>query len=267
MDGIKVIKINLNKERNEVVDSVRIIPISDQHIGDPLLDKKLLRDTILEIKNDPNCYAIINGDVLNTGIKNSKTDSYKETMTVGEQIDTAIEYFEPISKKILVYHGGNHERRVLKETGIDISKVIAQRLDIEDRYSENMWYLFLQFGKSRKGYGVIYNIGGYHGSAGGRKSGGKINRLVEMSDIFIADLYIMGHGHKAIITDGSIFIPDSRHQTLKEKELNYMMTNSFLKYGGYGAVGGYIPNSRSTSEVILDGHVKKLTLLKKGREL
>ena len=266
MDGIKIITINLNKERKEVIDKIKIVPMSDEHIGEQACDYKLLKNTILDVKNDPNCYVIMNGDALNTALKNSKSDSYKETMTVGEEIDKAVEYFEPISDRILVYHGGNHERRVLRDTGIDVSRVIAQRLGIEDRYAEDMWYLFLQFGKCRRGRELLYTVGGYHGSAGGRKIGGKANRLVDMSTIFIADLFIMGHGHKLVITDGSIFVPDEQHKTLVEKELNYVMTNSFLKYGGYGAAGGYTPNNRSITEIELDGKVKRLTISKVGRK-
>lgn len=266
MDGIKVVKINLNKERNEIIDQIKIIPISDTHIGDPLLDLKLFKDTIREIKEEPNTYTIINGDILNVALKNSKSDVYRDILTPDEQIDVACEYFEEISDKILVYHGGNHERRTAKEAGIDISKHIAERLGIEDRYARDMWYLFLQFGKCRRGREVQYTIGGYHGSAGGRKGGGKINRLIDMSTIFIADLFVIGHGHKLIITDGTIIVPDEQHKVLVEKELNYLMTNSFLKYGDYGASGGYTPNSRSTSEVLLDGKVKRFVISKVGKK-
>lgn len=265
MDGIKIITINLNKERNEVVDKIKIIPISDTHIGDPLLDLKLLKQTIKEIKDEPNTYTIINGDILNTALKNSKSDVYRDIMTPDEQIDKACEYFEEISDKILVYHGGNHERRTAKEAGIDISKHIAERLGIEDRYAKDMWYLFLQFGKCRRGREVQYTIAGYHGSAGGRKSGGKINRLKDMSSIILADLYIMSHAHEKIITDGLIFVPDEQHKILVEKELNYLLTNSFLRYGDYGAAGGYTPNNTSTTEAILDGKIKRFVISKVGK--
>lgn len=265
MDGITIIKVNLNNELNEVIDKIKIIPISDTHIGEKLVDLKLLKKVLLEIKEDPHCYTTVNGDIMNMALKNSKSNVYDDALSPSEQIEITYDLFKDIADKILVYHGGNHESRCYKETGIDTSKVIAQRLGIEDRYAENMWYLFLQFGKCRRNRPVQYTIGGYHGSAGGRKSGGKINRLVDMSSIFIADLFIMGHGHKMIITDGTIFVPDEQHKTLVEKELNYLMTNSFLKYGGYGASGGYTPNSRSTNEVILDGHVKKMTISKIGR--
>lgn len=265
MDGIKVITINLNKERNEIIDSIKIIPISDTHIGDPLLDLKLLKATIEEIKDEPNTYTIINGDILNTALKNSKSDVYRDTMSPDEQIDKAVEYFEEISDKILVYHGGNHERRSMKDSGVDMSRIIAQRLGIEERYAKDMWYLFLSFGKCKRGRPVTYQIAGYHGSAGGRKPGGKANRLKEMSSIMLADLYIMSHAHEKIITDGLIFVPDEQHRILVEKELNYLLTNSFLKYGDYGASGGYNPSNTSTTEAILDGKIKRFVISKVGK--
>ena len=39
-----------------------------------------------------------------------------------------------------------------------------------------------------------------HGYGGGRKDGGKINRLEDMTNVIIADLYLMSHTHKPIST-------------------------------------------------------------------
>ena len=60
----------------------------------------------------------------------------------------------------------------------------------------------------KKGRPIQYQITGYHGNVGGRKPGAKINRLEEMSSIAIADLYIMSHSHKPIITKNIIYIPE-----------------------------------------------------------
>lgn len=144
---MKVININLGKDLKEL----RIIPISDVHIGDKLTNYKLLKEVLETIKNTPNVYTIINGDFCNTALKNSKSDIYSEELTPMEEINRMLELLTPIKEKILVIGTGNHESRITKETGIDVVKLVAKQLGIEDRYADSWWYLFLRFGEKQKG--------------------------------------------------------------------------------------------------------------------
>ena len=256
---MKVININLGKDLKEL----RIIPISDVHIGDKLTNYKLLKEVLETIKNTPNVYTIINGDFCNTALKNSKSDIYSEELTPMEEINRMIELLEPIRSKILVLGNGNHESRIAKETSIDVVKLVAKQLGIEDRYAESWWYLFLRFGEKQKGrkIPVSYQISGYHGSGGGRKVGSKANRLEEMSQTVIADLYIMSHTHKPLSTKGAIYLPDYGNNTLNKKQLYYLMTNSFLDYGGYGEVLGFTPTDNTPTEAVLDGTKRKIKII------
>ena len=71
---MKIIRVNLNKEREEIVKELTIIPIADVHIGDRLSNLKLLKEVLERIKREPNTYTIINGDLCNMALKNSKRD-------------------------------------------------------------------------------------------------------------------------------------------------------------------------------------------------
>lgn len=261
---MKIISINLNQERNEVINEIKIKPLSDMHIGDKLSNLKEIKKVLEEIKNESNTYTILNGDMCNTAIKSSKSDVYSEELTPMQQIIQLHELLEPIKDKIFVIASGNHEDRIQRETDIDIIRIAARELGIEDRYADGMWYLFLQFGQEQgrktRVSPVMYQITGYHGSGNGRKSGGKINRLEEMHEVTTADLYIMSHTHKPIITKGVIFIPDEQHKTLIKKEQYYLMTNSFLEYGGYAEKLGLPPSNTGNTEAILSGKVKKIKL-------
>lgn len=256
---MKVINANLGKEFKEL----KIIPISDIHIGDKLVNYKLLKSVLEEIKSTPNVYTILNGDLCNTALKNSKSDVYSEELSPMEEIERLIEILEPIKDKILVIGTGNHEDRIMKETNVDVIKLVAKQLGIEDRYADNWWYLFLRFGEKAQGRKapMCYQITGYHGSGGGRKTGGKANRLEEMSQVAIADLYIMGHTHKPLGTKGAIYIPDYANNSLNKKQMYYLMTNSFLDYGGYGEKLGFVPTDNSPTEAILDGTKRKIKII------
>lgn len=250
---MKVIKRDLSQSLKEI----KIIALSDWHIGDQLCNLKKIKEVLEEVKKNDNTYIILNGDLANTAIKTSVSDVYSEQLTPTEQILTICELLEPVKDKILVIHPGNHENRILKNDGVDIIYLAAKQLGIEDRFSAGWWYLYLTLGMSTKQRPVMYTITGCHGYGGGRKYGGKINNLVEMSDKVVADLYVMGHTHTPIITRNSIFVPDYQHRSLVQKDKYYLMTNSFLEYGGYGEQYGFTPGTTEHQEAILDGTKRK----------
>jgi len=254
---VKVIKVDLESKYKEI----RIIPISDMHIGDSLCNIEAIKKVLEEVKDSDSTFIILNGDLINNGVKNSVSNVYDEKLTPMEQIVKLCDLLEPVKDKILVIHPGNHEARTYKEDGIDITRIVARQLKIEDRFSDTWWYLYLTLGHGEKGRPVMYTITGVHGYGGGKKSGGKINNLVEMSDKVVADIYVMGHTHTPIMTRNTIYIPDYQHRTLVKKDKYYIMTNSFLEYGGYGEILGFTPGTTEHQEMILDGRKKLIKII------
>ena len=55
---------------------IQIIPLADLHIGDAQCDLALINRTINYIKNTPNAFTIVNGDIINA-IKVSKSNTAK----------------------------------------------------------------------------------------------------------------------------------------------------------------------------------------------
>lgn len=257
-----IIKVNLNEERKKKVKDITILPIADVHIGDKLCNLKLLKEALERIKNEPNTYTIINGDLCNMALKNSKSDVYSDSLSPMEQVITMVNYLEPIKNKILVIATGNHEDRTQRETNIDVVRLIARELGIEDRYSNGWWYLYITFGEDNKKRPITYGITGIHGYGGGRKSGGKINRLEDMSQVVIADLYIMSHTHKPISTKNCIYIPYYQSKALSKQEMYYLMTNSFLESeGGYAEKMGFTPANTSLTEATLSSTKRKIKVM------
>lgn len=255
---MKVIKRELSKN----IDKLTIIPISDVHIGDKTTNLKAFKEILERIKNEPNTYTILNGDLCNIALKNSKSDVYNDDLTPMEQVIQIINFLEPIKDKILVMSNGNHEDRITKDTSIDVLYLVAKQLRIEQVYSPSWWYLYLSFGNNEKGRMTNYTLTGYHGSGGGRKSGSKINRLEEMSQVVIADIYLMAHVHKPIATKGVIFTPYYQSKTLTKQEMYYLISNSFVEYeGSYAEKMGMIPSNNGITEAILDGSQKKIKLV------
>lgn len=242
---------------------IEIIPIADTHIGGPDCDMKLLKTTIKYIEETPNCYTILNGDLIDNTIVESVGCVYENEYNPMEQIHEIIDLLKPIAKKILVMTGGNHEYRTKRQTGIDLTAIIALELGIKPVYVEDFWYLYLYFGekKGQKDKNMVYTLAGYHGSGGGRTSGAKINRLMEIMKTCVADVLIMSHVHDAMATKKIIYIPDYNNKTLTRKEIHFMITNSFLKYTGYAKRGGLSPNSTSPVKLILNAKNRHINMI------
>ena len=255
---MKVIKRDLGEQ----FSSIKVLALSDFHIGDELCNLKLIRSVLEEVKNSPNTFIILNGDLINNATKTSVSNIYNEKLSPMEQITMLCDLLENVKDRILCICNGNHElRSMAKGDGIDIIRIVARQLGIEDRYAEGWWYLYLTFGMSSKQRPMMYTITGTHGYGGGRKNGGKINNLVEMSDKVIADIYVMGHTHTPIVTRNTIFVPDYQHRTLVQKDKYYLMTNSFLEYGGYGEQYGFTPSTTQHQEMILSGQKKLIKII------
>lgn len=255
---MKTIKITLDTK-----EDIHIVPIGDVHIGDSLCNMKLLKETIDYIRDTDNCYTILNGDILNCALKSSVSDVYKDTMTPMQQLRVAYDLFSPIKHKILGCSTGNHCDRITKETSVDMMSILMKELGLEDRYVGEAGYMFLHFGEKQQGRKapMTYTIYFKHGSSGGRTTGAKANKLVDMSCIAVADLFVMNHHHQQLGTKKAIYVPEYGNQALVYKEMNYLMGNSFLDYGGYGEAQGYHPVSNSRCEAILDSKKRKVKVI------
>lgn len=211
-------------------EDIYIIPLSDVHIGEKGFNEKLLDDIIKRVKETNNLYVMLLGDLINNGTKTSKSDVYHEVMTPHEQVNYIVDKLKPIKNKILGMVSGNHEDRTARDSGVDLSNVIADFLDLPyDSASVTYQVRHGKFGSGKNNY-VIYTT---HGFGGGATKGAKSNKLLKLSELCIADLYVMGHIHDIITFKDAIYVPDTRHDKIILKERTYLSTGSCLEYGGY----------------------------------
>ncbi len=255
---MKAIKIDLSQD----LKNLEIIPLADLHIGDPLCDMDAIRAKIEYIKNHPNVYCMLNGDLMNNATKNSISDVYVENLTPMQQLAQLVELFGPIKHKILSITPGNHEFRSWRWDGIDLTKLLAIQLGIEERYSNTSALVFLRFGKqsshklnARMQY-VIYVT---HGSGGGRKEGAKAIRLADMASIVDADIYIHSHTHLPMIMKQSFYRTEVRSSSVSQVTKLFVNTAAMLNYGGYGETAEFKPASKDTPHIYLDGYSRKIS--------
>lgn len=236
-------------------DQLELYILADVHLGDRHLDKKQVDRFIDEVLEKENRFVIVNGDIINNATRTSVSDIYSETMNPNEQISASVELLRPIRDRIVLITEGNHEARSFKQDGILIMNQIAKLLDIEEVYSTGSYLLFLRFGKSqgRDCRKMIYAVYGKHGSGGGKKVGGKANRLVDMAETVDADVFIHSHTHVPMVVRQSFFRVDYNNRKVTELDQLFVNSSAFLVHGGYGEDLGFSPASRRYPKIVLDG--------------
>ena len=262
---MKTIKIELPRE----LEYVELHIFADEHIGDEHSNIKRVIQRIENVKNKPNAYCILNGDIMDNATKTSIGDTYTQEFNPMQQLEKAVELFSPIKDKILAITHGNHEARTYRKEGIDMSKLIAAQLGLADRYTPTSALIFLRFGEASRGVKetngsgnvrkICYTIYALHGSGGGRKEGAKAIRLADMASIIDADIYIHSHTHLGMILKEAFHRIDTSNSAVAIVDKLFVNTASNLDYGGYGEEYEFKPSSKDTPIIYLSGTRKQFT--------
>lgn len=242
-------------------ETIEVHPMADLHIGDPNSDFKLIQARIEYIKNTPNAYCILNGDLMDTAVSASVGDTYGAVIQPMEQLKMCVKIFEPIKDKILAVLPGNHEHRVYKADGLDMTEVMCSQLGIPEKYSPTTALVFVRFGKdNRKNHGrpFLYTIYATHGAGGGRKEGGKVNRLADLASIVDADIYIHAHTHLPLVFKNSFYRVSGSNSSVSLVDKLFVNTAAALNYGGYGDTQGYKPASKDSPVIYLSGTKREM---------
>ena len=241
-------------------ESVEIVPIADCHCGNKHFLDHILKQTIdyvLEEPDDPKMARIclLNGDLTESVTRHSIGNIFEQTMTPSVQVATMINYLKPLTEtsekypqgKILSYCAGNHDGGRYKDTGISAAESIAVGLSLEDRFSVDGCYSFIELNrvhkKNEKMVCTIYNT---HLSGSSGTVGGKANRVLKagVNGGIIADIIVGSHVHQPITFKEDIILPcRNAKNSLIQKTITYLVTGAMLSYGDYAQRNGMKPSS------------------------
>lgn len=259
---MKIIKLDLPRE----LERMELHLFADEHLGDEQCDVKRLLQRIEYVKNTPNAYCILNGDIIDNATRTSIGDTYTQEFNPMGQIQRAVEIFEPIKDKILCITHGNHENRTYKKEGINLSALIAKQLGLSERYTPTSAVLFIRLGENEKGLKetngsgkyrkICYTVYVLHGSGGGRKEGAKAIRLADMASIVDTDIYIHSHTHLPMVMKQGFHRIDTKNSTVALVDKLFVNTAANLNYGGYGEAQEFKPTSKDTPTIYLGGTKK-----------
>lgn len=259
---MKCIKVDLPTD----LESMKIEIFSDLHIGSRKCNYQEIQSRIKKVKDDPNTYCIILGDICNNSTKTSVGDVYEEELTPMKQIQKAVDLFRPISDKIIGITTGNHERRSYKTDGIDLGYFFARELDLVERYDYTACLLFIRVGHhtahnrvGKNSRQVCYSLYMTHGDGqGGRTIGGKANGLQRRGQIVDADIVVTGHTHSPLSFRDCFYKIDYQNSCVVKKEQLFVNASATLDYEGYAELFGMRPSSTVSPVIVLNGKKKDM---------
>lgn len=241
--------------------NIKIYPISDVHIGAAEHKEKEWAAFCKRILSEPDSYLVLGGDLINNAVKSSVSNIYDERIRPREQKKIITEMLKPLSNKILCMVSGNHERRSSKEVDDDPSYDIACKLDIEDRFRENIAFLKIQMGNQEwnGNHNPTYVLVVTHGAGGGMLTGSSVNRSERFGYVLDGcDALIVGHTHKPFITQPSKLFIDPRNNRVSIKPFKVICSTSWLDWGGYAAQKMLSPSSFAPQVITLQGKRKEI---------
>ncbi len=206
----------------------------DVHYGHPGCDierAKSMLDYCLEKK----AYLIGMGDYIEAGLKTSVGDSvYLQEFNPDKQAEKMVEMLKPVADAGLLIGiiRGNHEARISKTAGVDITKWMARFLNAP--YLEAACWSIIYVGDQS------YTLYALHGKTGSRFIYTKLKALVDISHSFDAQILAMGHVHE-VDTDWQIVqkVDRKRKMVVEQKKL-LVLTGHYLTYDKtYAQDSGY----------------------------
>jgi predicted transcriptional regulator/predicted phosphodiesterase len=202
-------------------DEVIIVFLGDVHWGSRHCNRKFLFNVLKWIAATPNVFVMLMGDMIEMSTKQSVGGGvYEQVQPPQEQIKDTIAYLKPIRHKILGYFSGNHEFRAYKDLGIDVADLISSVIEVP--YLGFTKLTTIQVGDH------LYDIAGTHGTGGSKKPHTKLAKVLNLTDLYDADLYVMGHVHDKLEATKTY-----RRRVGKELQVfqrHFLVTGHFLNW-------------------------------------
>lgn len=172
--------------------------------------------------------------------------SYDQSSPPQNQLDEVTYHLAPIAHKILCATPGNHEERTHKKTGIDIMRVLADRLDVP--YFDGPIFLTVLAN------GYKWNMHVFHGRGNSQTKGGKMNSAGR-SRTWTDDIQfrVSGHVHDRVCESETTIFPNPYTCTLEYLSTWTIVCPSFLSWQDtYAYRAGYAPPASGGVTISLD---------------
>jgi predicted phosphodiesterase len=203
-------------------DLLYILALGDIHRGNPGCNYQFLDywlEMVGRIKNPK--LILLMGDLIELASKSVGNSSFKQDMSVDEQLIQTWDFLEPYNKDIRFALVGNHGLRPVREFDLDVTRLLAHRIGCGygHQYLETFMINDQPF--------TVYANHGKGTNAYAHLAQGK---LIRETNQIQADLFIQGHNHRLDFFTQPLRSTDS---PTGMKRRYYSFSGHFLNYDGY----------------------------------
>lgn len=229
-------------------DFVELYPVHDMHIGNECFDTHKWNKLKQHILSAPNRYIAMIGDLMENAFPGTKSDPLLSVLTPIEQREFIVAEFKDLKDRIVAIDDGNHEDRSAR-VGLYPLYDAACIAGVEDRYRSIYSVLDISVGRGADG----------HENRQQRYVGFLCHKAKELKNYGMVDFLegfdfaVFGHDHDPRDHARSHLIYDRTKRYISTKSIETLNCGSFLSYGGYGARGGYRPQSDKMYKLVLYG--------------
>lgn len=234
---------------------IKIIPFGDIHYGATECNVKRAMETIRWVKEHPNTKLILMGDLINCGTKLSiGAGTFDEVRSGQLQYDDMTEMLDPVKHQIYGSLIGNHEMRIYKETGYNLTKMLAKQL-------HHRYYGFGAFIKVRV-QDQNYTFYATHGSSGATLPYTKIRKVLELSKSMDADIYLYGHVHSLQVHTQQYKQVNLKKKMVETKKRYFILTGHYLNWeDSYAEMKNYAPEKMGSPTITLTGKERHIRVI------
>lgn len=217
----------LNKVELQVREGkeyAELLLFGDLHFGHAQCDIKSAQE-MLEWAMENKAYVLLMGDMVEAGLRSSIGDSvYQQKLNPQKQMESVVKLLMPLAKAKLIigFHSGNHEQRISQNTGIDISKIMANILHV--KYLGYACWSMLAVGNQK------YSMYSCHGKSGARFKHTKLKAVADLTGWLKADIVAHAHVHSIAAEPAMYQEVDFRNRVVKDGKCYVVLTGSYLKW-------------------------------------
>lgn len=228
---------------------ITIAPIFDVHYGHHAHRHEKFLAYLRWIAETPNVYAILGGDLMEMALDDGRGMTYDQSGNPQTQFDEMVRLLAPIAHKILGATTGNHEERVYKKTGIDIMRLLCERLEIP--YFSGPFFMSVMANTYK------WNFYVQHGRGNSQTKGGKMNMANRPKRFTgLIHFFVSGHVHDLLAEPETIIIEDPINCRLNYVTQWTVVCPSFLGWEDtYAYRAGYSPPAKGgvSMELLANG--------------
>jgi len=224
------------------------------HVGHEDADLAMAQRYVQWVKKN-DAYALLLADNHECALPHKGHMMFSQNMKPQEQLDYGIQLFRPIAKNIIGACTGNHAARAKKVAGIDLDKVMADRLGYLHCYFPHQGFIEAQVGKQS------YRIAFKHGNGVGSDTFRNCKDLLRAYPA--VDICVTSHTHQLATTKHNYW--DMINGKRQKHEVTFVTSGSLLNYPEYADEAGYAPQTKGFAIIWLDPRERHVSVDVSGR--